>query len=107
MPRPSRANAHHLSEIAPTATPAPLPRAGSFNGASRPLRSVPAIVSFLNPQPTLSLGGGNWSSCPIPVIAERQHAPLGRLMNGPSAVDLIRLSAAPHHAGAVRRVGSL
>jgi len=33
-------------------------------GASRPLRSVPTIVSFLNPQPTLSLGSGNWSSCP-------------------------------------------
>ena len=33
-------------------------------GASRPLRRVPAIVSFLNPQPTLSLGRGNWSSCP-------------------------------------------
>src|ERR1700680_4303969 len=26
MPRPSRATAHHLVEIAPTATPAPLPR---------------------------------------------------------------------------------
>ena len=33
-------------------------------GASRPLRCIPAIVSFLNPQPTLSLVGGNRSSCP-------------------------------------------
>src|SRR5215470_1764163 len=33
MPRPSRLTAHHLSEIAPTATPPPLPRAGSFIGA--------------------------------------------------------------------------
>jgi hypothetical protein len=37
-------------------------------GASRPLRRIPAIVSFLNPQPALSLVGGNRSSCPIPVI---------------------------------------
>jgi hypothetical protein len=28
-------------------------------GASRPLRRIPAIVSFLNPQPALSLVGGN------------------------------------------------
>jgi hypothetical protein len=32
-------------------------------GASRPLRRIPAIVSFLNPQPALSLVGGNLSSC--------------------------------------------
>src|SRR5215472_7213700 len=37
MPRPSRATAHHLSEITPTATPAPLPRAGSFIGALQPV----------------------------------------------------------------------
>jgi hypothetical protein len=41
-------------------------------GASRPLRRIPAIVSFLNPQPALSLVGGNHSSCPIPVIAEHK-----------------------------------
>ena len=34
-------------------------------GASRSLRRIPAIVSFLGPQPTLSLVGGNRSSCPI------------------------------------------
>jgi hypothetical protein len=33
-------------------------------GASRLLRRIPAIVSFLNPQPTFSLVGGNRSSCP-------------------------------------------
>jgi len=33
-------------------------------GASRPLRRIPAIVSFLSPQPALSLVGGNRSSCP-------------------------------------------
>jgi len=33
-------------------------------GASRPLRRIPAIVSFLNPKPALSLVGGNRSSCP-------------------------------------------
>ena len=43
----------------------PPARAGSFNGASRPLWRIPAIVSFLNPKPALSLGRGNWSSCPI------------------------------------------
>jgi len=37
---------------------------GRMNTVARPLRRVPAIVSFLNPQPTLSLGRGNWSSCP-------------------------------------------
>ena len=42
----------------------PPARAGSFFGASRPLRRIPAIVSFLNPQPALSLVGGNRSSCP-------------------------------------------
>jgi hypothetical protein len=30
-------------------------------GASRPLRRIPAIVSFVNPQPALSLLGGNHS----------------------------------------------
>ena len=29
-----------------------------------PLPRIPAIVSFLNPQPALSLVGGNRSSCP-------------------------------------------
>ena len=33
-------------------------------GASRPLRRIPAIVSFLNPQPALSFVDGNRSSCP-------------------------------------------
>ena len=37
-------------------------------GASRPLRRIPAIVSFLNLQPALSLVGGNRSSCPLAVI---------------------------------------
>jgi len=44
-------------------------RAGrSGIGATRPLRRIPAIVSFLNPQPALSLVGGNRSSCPCPAI---------------------------------------
>jgi hypothetical protein len=34
-------------------------------GASRPLRRIPAIVCFLNPQPALSLVGGNRSSWPL------------------------------------------
>jgi hypothetical protein len=40
-------------------------------GASRPLRRIPAIVSFLNPQPALSLVGGNRSSCPFPALRPR------------------------------------
>ena len=43
-------------------------RGRSGIGASRPLRRIPAIVSFLNPQPALSLVGGNRSSCPIPAV---------------------------------------
>jgi hypothetical protein len=39
-------------------------------GASRPLRRIPAIVSFLNPQPALSLAGGNRSSCPTAVSGD-------------------------------------
>jgi hypothetical protein len=35
---------------------------------SRPLRRIPAIVAFLNPQRALSLVGGNRSSCPIPAV---------------------------------------
>ena len=42
------------------------PNAGqpSAHGASRPLQRISAIVSFLNPQPALSLVDGNCSSCP-------------------------------------------
>jgi hypothetical protein len=38
-------------------------RLPTFHG--RPLVKI-AMVSFLNPQPALSLGDGNWSSCPTP-----------------------------------------
>jgi hypothetical protein len=44
----------------------------SGSGASRPLRRIPAIVSF--PNPTLSLVGGNRSSCPIPDLWPTQPA---------------------------------
>ena len=40
---------------------------------SRPLRRIPAIVSFLNPQPALSLVGGNRSSCPIAAVRLREQ----------------------------------
>jgi hypothetical protein len=39
-------------------------------GATPSLPRVPAIVSFLNPEPPLSLGSGNRSSCPIADIPE-------------------------------------
>jgi Beta-lactamase len=42
-------------------------------GASRPLRRIPAIVSFLNPQPALSLVGGNRSSCPTPAVRDTRR----------------------------------
>jgi hypothetical protein len=32
-------------------------------GASRPLRPIPAIVFFLNPQPAFTFIGGHRSSC--------------------------------------------
>ena len=41
--------------------------------ASRPLRRIPAIVSFLNPQPALSLAGGNRSSCPTPAVRDTRR----------------------------------
>jgi hypothetical protein len=52
---------------------------GSGIGASRPLRRIPAIVSFLNPQPALSLVGGNRSSCPKCVIREHTVERQGRV----------------------------
>jgi hypothetical protein len=54
-----------------TRSPTGIPTAGF--GASRPLRRIAAIVSFLNPQPALSLVGGNRSSCPISGIACRRR----------------------------------
>ena len=45
-----------------------IPRTAGI-GASRPLRRIPAIVSFLNPQPALSFRNG--SSYPFPAIAPR------------------------------------
>src|SRR5215469_5894124 len=59
MPPPSPATAHHLSEIAPTATPAPLPRAGSFNGATSSLPRAPAKVPSSYDLQTLVIGIAN------------------------------------------------
>src|SRR5580692_4719220 len=42
-------------------------------GASRPLRRIPAIVTFLNPQPALSLVGGNRSSFPTPAVRDTRR----------------------------------
>ena len=53
-----------------------LARAGtSAIGASRPLRRIPTIVSFLNTHPALILVCGN-RSCPIAVIASSQSPDL-------------------------------
>jgi len=47
---PSRATAHHLSEIAPTATPAPLLRAGFVHRRISPVAESPPSYSGL-PEP--------------------------------------------------------
>ena len=57
-------------------------------GASRPLWRIPAIVSFLNPQPALSLVGGNGSSCPFAVIRHRHPDRLKRVDSGHSRFAL-------------------
>ena len=64
----------------------PPERAGSFIGASRPLPSVPTKVRLLNPLPTLDLGGGDYSSCPIPDLGPTQ--PVSRHGVGNSVADL-------------------
>ena len=46
-------------------------------GASRPLQRIPAVVSFLNAQPTLSLGGWNRSSAPLRTLPGRTHGSAG------------------------------
>jgi hypothetical protein len=48
------------------------------------LRRIPAIVSFLNPQPALSLVGGNRSSCPTADLRPDGFERLSRVDSGPS-----------------------
>src|SRR5215471_16603776 len=63
MPRQSRATAHHLSEITPTATPAPLPRAGSFHGAQLPILEAPLTASVAPHLPfavPVGIGSARW-----------------------------------------------
>jgi hypothetical protein len=55
-------------------------------GASRPLRRIPATVSFLNPQPALSLVGGNRSSCPILAVRNTGRDRLSWVESGCGAV---------------------
>jgi hypothetical protein len=57
-------------------------------GASRPLRRIPAIVSFLNPQPALSLVGGNRSSCPEADPHNHPRERRGRVDSGHSRFAL-------------------
>jgi len=45
-------------------------RGRSGIGASFSLPHLPAKVSSLNAERPLSLGGGNWPSCPTPVIGD-------------------------------------
>jgi hypothetical protein len=53
-------------------------------GASRPFRRIPAIVSFLSPQPALSLGGVSRSSCPQADTHDHPHERLGWVVSGSS-----------------------
>src|SRR5215471_1469511 len=53
-------------------------------GAFRPLWRTPAIVSFLNPYPALSLVGGNRSSCPTPAVRNTCRDRLNRVVSGHS-----------------------
>jgi hypothetical protein len=56
---------------------APAGRSGI--GASRPLRRIPAIVSFLNPQPALRLVGGTALHAPFRTFRQPDvEAQLGR-----------------------------
>ena len=59
---PDRPGLGTVAKVAPGGSIVVPPTAGI--GAPSPLRRIPAIVSFLNPQRALSVGGGNWSSIP-------------------------------------------
>jgi len=50
-----------------------------------PVRRIPAIVSFLNPQPALRLVSGNRSSCPNPAIGRGLRGQLSRVGECPSS----------------------
>jgi hypothetical protein len=68
MPRSSPATALHLEEIAPTATRAPLPRAGSFSGATLPLARP--LTKDRNPSGSCRL---QKTSLSAPYIASRNE----------------------------------
>ena len=55
------------------------------NRASRPLPCAPAKVFLLNPQPALSLGGRNRSSCPTSAIRDTRRDRLSWVESGHSA----------------------
>jgi len=50
-------------------------------GASRPLRRLPAMVSFLSRKPALSLDGRNRSSCPEAAARNGGRGELGRRLS--------------------------
>lgn len=58
-----------------------VPRTAAI-GASRPLRRIPAIVSFLNQQLAVSLVIGNRSSCPIPAVCNTHRNRLSGVGTG-------------------------
>src|SRR5215470_3048257 len=72
MPRPSRATAHHLSEIAPTATPAPLPRAGSFSGHEDAFPPPRLSVGFGFIKKTFAGTRGTEQDAPIAATTRRR-----------------------------------
>ena len=58
-------------------------------GASRPLRRLPAMVSFLSRKPALSLDGRNRSSCPTPAVRNTRRDRLNRVERRPSTAVAI------------------
>jgi len=58
-------------------------------GASCPLPSVPTKVRLLNPLPTLDLGDGNYSSCPLGDLRDLDHATVGGASENEGSICLI------------------
>src|SRR5262245_54697575 len=69
---------------------------------SVPRLRIPAIVSFLNPQPALGLVGGNRSSCPVTAVRLRltDRRDGGRKQSYVPRHPLVRLVAICHSSAA-------
>ena len=90
---PAKSNRRRLSSSQPR--PRPVPAGMSGIGATPSVRRVPAIVSFLNPQQTLSLGGGNRSSCPTRAVRNTRRDRLNWVVSRNSISRYSMTSVAP------------